>query len=596
MRIATYRFKLLILSWAALVGLLGLVYFRHANSLGRDIVAETEARAVRDLDAVAWLVASAAPKSDPAAFDDWVITLAPKLGCRITYIVDGRVAAESDVDQKNLPGIEDHADRPEVRAAEAGGLGKDIRVSRTIGRRLVYVARQLSGVPGLPDGILRVAVPWSEVEERLAGAKREAFYILGSALVCALLLMWLMARHMSRTVKTFSEAVQAIGRGDFSRRIRHVPGREFSPLAEAVNAMAGSLFDHVRDLAERRSEREAVFDALAEGLAVIGQDGRITAHNKALAALFDCGPELVGMHPLEACLNLDIQSATRDMLTRTEAGGTWRIRTRLSDGRDVEAALAPFPDRSGGRRLILVLHDVSDILKAEAAMREFLINAAHRLRTPLSSIRGYAETLLDAPPADPAKGRELLSVVLKNAEDIATVLSGMLALAKSRSAAGKARPPEADLADAVQAALRGAAPAIEDRELTVAGAGELPPLPVVAEPDGLAYVAASFVARVLAAGRPGEVVWFASRTAGPWCELAVVAGGAQAGPAWPCGEDPEPRPGFDPGAKDFFALAVCRDIVAGFGGRLWLRQEPESHGFSLCLRLKRADGDERPRA
>jgi two-component system phosphate regulon sensor histidine kinase PhoR len=336
-----------------------------------------------------------------------------------------------------------------VVAAARGGTGLDVRRSATLGTDLVYAARRTEGAGGadgagrVPPGILRLAVPYSQVQDRLARDTDGLLLILATTLAgTGLLALWL-TRRMAGTIKAFSATAKAIGDGDFESRIRVWPGSEFQPLAETVNAMAKKIRRQLKTIEDQANEHAAVFEGMAEGVAVIGPDGKILAHNHALAGMFPTSLGLVGRHPLETGMDLAIQEAvTAELLGPAENAGEGGegagdgtpepLSMRLPGGRHVEVALVPFLDHKSRPRLILVFHDVSAERRAADILRSFVIDASHRLRTPLTSIKGYAETLLDNPPQDPEAGRSLMSIILKNADVMGKVVTDLLSRASTQ--------------------------------------------------------------------------------------------------------------------------------------------------------------------
>jgi two-component system phosphate regulon sensor histidine kinase PhoR len=188
-------------------------------------------------------------------------------------------------------------------------------------------------------------------------------------------------------------------------------------------------------------------------VAVVGGDGRIVAHNKALAGMFPTPLGLVGRHPLETGMGLAVQEAVAAALAgpadqadgegRGECGGPDApIPLRLEGGRHVEVARVVFLDHKARPRLILVFRDVSAERRAADILRSFVIDASHRLRTPLTSIKGYAETLLDNPPQDPGAGRGLLAVILKNANAMSSVVTDLLSRASTQCDEARPEGPE----------------------------------------------------------------------------------------------------------------------------------------------------------
>lgn len=427
-----YLTRLLVWSWLALFAALTLIFWRYGEWLGEELVTETTVAAWKNAEIIHWLIEDKAPYADERALQERVTDLGRRFGLRVTYIVNGKVRADSDVPFEALASLEDHSNRPEVVQALAQGHGADSRRSATLGRQLLYAAKRADDLtPGAGPGILRLASPYFQISEQLNQIWLHVLLIFLPTSACAALLTYLLIRSMGRTMRSFTEAVRAIGEGDYESRIRVPPGPEFQPLAQSINDMAKKIRRHIKTITDERSQRDALFDGLAEGLAVLDHDGRIEAHNQALTRFLPEASLSVGRFPLEATLNLELQQAVNEYLVERARDKPAVLSLTLGQTH-VELRITPFEDRKGRRKLILAFHDVTEIKNAEITLRQFLIQASHHLRTPLTSVKGYAETLRDGVCADPQESRRLLDVIVRNADVMSGVITNMLAMASRR--------------------------------------------------------------------------------------------------------------------------------------------------------------------
>ncbi len=591
-----YHLRLVLISWGVLLVFLAGLFFGFGHQAEEALVRESEDRAQARLELAAWILPQKAPFASPTAFEAWITDLGQRLGSRVTYIVDGRVLADSDVAEADLPNLEDHSLRNEVVQARMSGRGKDIRRSATLKRDLIYVAALLKNVPGLPDGVLRVAAPFSEVQASLSRTRTWLTAVLLSALIISALATWWGVRRLVAVIRDFSDTVRDIGEGDLDRRVRDFPGREFLVLAESINNMARRIKRDMKTIRDQTSRLEAMFDAMAEGVAVIGADGRITSHNTALAKMFSGLANLEGRIPLEAGLPLESQQAVDLLLSDSSAPGPVVKQVQAGEQHFQEVVAVPYLDHKERRGLILVFHDISEIKRVEAILRDFVGNASHQLRTPLTSIKGYAEVLIDMPPADPAKAKEILSTILRNADHMSRVITCMFALAKSRFLAERGRSLPTDGRRCLTRAAETLAGRVreKDAELDFSGVPDSGAV-VLADDDALIQVFANIIENALKYGpdQARVVVSFA------------VENGLGAfyfkdfGPGIP-EKDRErvferfyrgDRNTIDLGGGAGLGLAICRDIVVGFGGTIKVEgpADPETgQGTVFVVRLKMA--------
>lgn len=427
--------RLLALCLALLLGAAVFVFHQATSRAGEELVREFDAREAKTLDMVLWLVQSRAPYQGLEPLRSLAGELSGRFGVRVTYVSNGKVLAESDLGPAETEKMDDHSQRPEIADARKSGFGKFVRYSTTLQTTLCYMARPVSGVAGLPDGVLRIAVPYTSVQKVLEESRSQFFAVIAAMAVCAAALAAFMIFRARGMLRSFSMAVDDLGRETAPDKIRVCPGSEFKPLVESINVLAKRARKNIRRLQDTRSQFEAVLANMADAVAVLDKDGTIILHNAALEALLGAGPQAcVGRHVLESGLGVDVFRAVSSAL-ESDGSGPPRFQARLASGRDADVDLVPYVTSRGKRRVILVLHDVTAMKNAERVLRDFVIDASHQLRTPLTSIQGYAATLMDTPPDEPAQARSMLATILKKSQDMGAVVTTLL---------GKASPQAGD--------------------------------------------------------------------------------------------------------------------------------------------------------
>lgn len=437
----------LLWTWGFFLLVLSAVFVFATRQSEHTVVAEAEDRARSALGLVRYLLRARAPVDGNTGLAAYVDSLGPHLGFRLTYIVGGRVVADSDVTTAGVAEMENHADRPEVRDALAGGYGQDVRLSHTLGRDMLYVAEPFPGAPGIPAGVLRLALPISTLRGELGRLRLTLLWVLGLVFVAGGVVAYGLARSMSRSLKEISGVVAAIGQGEYDRRIHIVPARDFAPLAEAVNVLAERVGAHVREIEERRERQAAILDGMAEGVAILDDRGRIQAVNRALAAMFPQSVDPVGKTPIEAGMSLAIERC----LDGENPGQGPAGRYELPGERVAEISVVPVAGDAHAR--IATFHDVTEVAALDRIFRDFVIDASHRLRTPLTKVQGYAETARDLAAADAAGAGAALDVVLRGAGEMRAVIDDLLAAARDRFAATAAAAPAGDALAALRQAL-----------------------------------------------------------------------------------------------------------------------------------------------
>ena len=253
----------------------------------------------------------------------------------------GSVLGDTAPGAQPVTRLDNHADRPEVREAMAGKPGFTIRPSGTLGTDLAYAAVALQN-----GDILRVSVPLVSlrqiIDSQLAVFTRIGLITVALSLVLAGLLSGALRRSLSQMVSV----VEAISLGNFQRRLRRIPGREFAPLADAVNRMAENIEEHIRAAAEQTAQLESILDTMSDGVLVLGPRGRIRRCNRALAREFPDAASALGAQVVEVIPSPPLQNAVDDLMAEAEARNHARQRALA-----LAASVAQdYPELAAGER------------------------------------------------------------------------------------------------------------------------------------------------------------------------------------------------------------------------------------------------------
>jgi two-component system phosphate regulon sensor histidine kinase PhoR len=365
---------------------------------------------------------------------------------RVTLIdASGRVLGDSDVPRENLPQVENHAGRPEVKAALAGHTGSAIRQSATVGEPFLYVAVPSPGAG--PIAVVRVAEPLTVFAEVNASLFRLfGLFAALTMLILLAVLFWLSGRQGAR-VKALERTAARLGQGDLAARALERPADELGRLGRAMNAMAAEMRGRVEALERERDEREHILTHMTDGVALVDMSNRVIHSNRRMAEIlglaptFPTPPAPENGTPLAAFVRspgleelvADARRADRPVETELRL---WAPRPRMV------RASATRLDAGGRQAVLLVLHDLTEIELLARVRQEFVANVSHELRTPLTSIRGYAETLLEGGLDDHDHREGFVSVIREQAERLTAIVEDLLSLAElERPGAAPRREP-----------------------------------------------------------------------------------------------------------------------------------------------------------
>jgi two-component system phosphate regulon sensor histidine kinase PhoR len=372
--------------------------------------------------------ASAVERGSGQAPDSLAKVLGRASSARFTVALpSGKVVGDTDEDPSRM---ENHGDRPEIMRALAGAVGMVTRYSDTERRNMMYVAIPLRRGVGVVAA-LRVSVPITLVAESLHGMHLRIF--LGGLLVTLLAagVGFILARRITRPLDDLKRGIARFGTEGLGYRLPVSHLDEVGSVAEVVNDMAARLDERMRTEARGRSEQEAIFSSMVEGLIVVDTAERVTRVNEAAERFLGLEPgAATGKTIQEAVRNPSLQELVTKALAVAQPLEKDIVLHREDGDRYLNAHAAAL--REGDRRIgaVIVLHDVTRLQRLENVRREFVANVSHELKTPITSIKGFIETLRDGAARRPADAQKFLEIVAKQADRMNSIIEDLLLLSK----------------------------------------------------------------------------------------------------------------------------------------------------------------------
>ena len=557
-------------------------FYYFDSSLRTDILRDAKSRAVTYLDTVEWTTREN-NFSTIQEFDWWLKELSRRLNVRITYIARGAVIADTNVPYAAIATLPSHAARPEVLTALQGQTGVEIRFSTTIQKDLIYAAKMNEGHGIVPRGVLRVAIPVSSASERLTRLEAGMMWVFIFTVLGTVLFGYLVTRPFLVSIRRLATTAQAIGFGQYQRRIRTYPGTEFEPLVTAINDMAQNIELNLRTVVDQKNRLEAVFDGMSEGVMVLDERGRIHSCNTALTRMLACVDDCRGDTVIEATMQPDLQVAVDEILASSSPQDK-TLMLELPENVFLAVNLVPFRDPKDARKMVLVFHDVSEREQLEKVRRDFVANVSHELKTPLTSIKGYAETLIDAPQTPHETARRFLEIILRNADHMTKMVNSLLVLARSQHARDTSKFSTVNGAEIARQAMRDMMPTAREKSITLHSVIDGDTVSVVADAEGLSEVFRNLIDNAIKYSPQASTVSIGMQEGDDVVAFSVRDQGT--------GIPPESQSRIferfyrleneeSPVAKDGSAglgLAICRRIIRSYGGDIWVESpvDPET--------------------
>ena len=450
----------LLAGFLGVIGLLvALIVLLLGTGLRQDLLGTFRAELERQLA----LAAAIMDDADPARPDDVARLITERIGYRVTVIDrEGVVLGDSYMEPGRLAEVENHAGRPEVRAVLSGSerVAFAERPSATVGASLLYGARMAS-LGGTPV-VLRIAAPQTEIERTVDRIQRTVAVTGLVAMALSLLVAYAFSRILARPLVALADRARRLADGDLTSRVPGARVAELQDVAVAFNRLTDELRSHLSELGRERDEMETLIDCMAEGVVALTDDGRVLRTNRAVRALLEL-PAVPQFSPIGAVIrHAELRDALEDSVTVEEQSREIEI-----GGRNILLASRAL-DRGGA---VTTLLDITELRHLEQVRRDFVANASHELKTPLTSIRGYAETLVESDPPEDLR-RKFLASIRNNTLRLQRLVDDLLDISRLESGGWSAASERV----AVAAVAR------EARDLVVANA-ERPPAAFTVEGD-----------------------------------------------------------------------------------------------------------------
>jgi len=364
-------------------------------------------------------------RATPVELGDFVRHAAAPTESRVTIMaLDGTVVADSEVAPDDLGRLENHAARPEMRAALAGHVGRDLRTSVSINAPLLYVALPVREAERVV-GVVRLALPLSAVTASYGRVHRVLLAGGLVALAVAFGIGIFVAGRVTRPVVEMQAIARQMSEGQFAVRAPAGSMDELGSLGRALNVMVARLREQIETLRSERAKATAILDGMVEGVLAVDGHEVVLLMNERARAMFGVGPGRGEGKPfLEVIRNADLHEIFR---AGRHAGDVARRELRLTAPveRTLRVTAVPLPLGPEPPGVVMVVDDVSELRRLEQVRTEFVANVSHELRTPLTAIQGYLETLLGGALEEREHAQRFIEVAFRHTERLGRLLNDL---------------------------------------------------------------------------------------------------------------------------------------------------------------------------
>ncbi|EHR7110364.1 PAS domain-containing protein [Listeria monocytogenes] len=365
---------------------------------------------------------------DAATIQKSLDPLGEDIDARITVIdSEGDVVADTKKDPEKL---DNHMNRPEVADILKKGesVGISIRESDSLGYSMLYVAVPVKH-QGKTDGVLRISISLESVDAAVAKLWGNLALIFGIALVIIAAISVFIARKITRPVREIIEVSTDLANHKYDSRIHGKISGELQDLSISVNTLAESLETQMFEIKQNEQRLNAIVQNLVSGVMLINVDKQVIMTNRTMYQIL--GETEITGKPFYEVIKSFALSQLIEGTFETKTIQQKEIILYFPREMILDASVSPILGENGEiTGIILLLHDITQIRHLENVRSEFVTNVSHELKTPVTALKGFAETLLDGAMYDEVLLKKFLTIIKEESDRLHRLIMDILALSR----------------------------------------------------------------------------------------------------------------------------------------------------------------------
>lgn len=335
---------------------------------------------------------------------------------RVTYIdMQGKVTYDSTVNGETL---DNHNDRQEIIEARKTGTGFAVRYSKSTEKNMMYFATIFG------DGfIIRSSMPLKIING--LGSKYFKFYIV-AIIFSAILSIWFSLKLSYIIVKPITDLdfiTSRISKGEFHRRVKILSDGEIGKLAKNFNEMADKLEFTLNEVTDKQNRLEAILQSMDSGVIAVDRSNKVIMINPYAKKIFGITKDIIGQNLLDNIRDFELENVFH------QSDDDYKeIKIVWPKVRELRIKTADIINRSEHIGTVAVVQDITEVKKLETMRTQFVANVSHELKTPLTSIKGFAETLKYVDDTDTKE--KFLNIINEEAERLTRLITDILILSQ----------------------------------------------------------------------------------------------------------------------------------------------------------------------
>jgi two-component system phosphate regulon sensor histidine kinase PhoR len=344
---------------------------------------------------------------------------------QITVVLrNGVVIGDS---KKNQEELSNQLDNAEIHSALNGQIKSYIRFNETTRFKSLYVAIPIHRNTEIV-GVLLNSVPISVIDNQMWRLYLSVIFGSLFIVIVAFYYIFKFAKKINKPITEMSECAEHFAQGQFSKKISIPDIFELEVLAISLNKMASQLDEKIILIDQQKNEIDAVLASMAESVLAVDHFGKIIRYNEAFQKLFGLSESVTGKDFAEIVRNKDLEDYITTNLTinlKPEEKTIYLIKQSLYMKANGSALIDAMGEKYGA---VIVLSDITRMKQLDQIRQEFVSNASHEIRTPITSIKGFVETILSNGLDDKEDTKRFLNIVDKQSDRLIAIINDLLLL------------------------------------------------------------------------------------------------------------------------------------------------------------------------
>lgn len=458
----------------------------------------TEDHLIENAQLVSEVITLGGLDEDRKTLDEWTSHFNDEITLRYTIIgKDGTVIADSESDIETM---DNHIDRPEIDAVLVRNqdVGTSTRLSDTKDTSMMYVAIPVKA-DGEIIGAVRTSITTESIDNAISAIWTTLSAILFIILLVSVISAALLSYNITKPINRVINVTKRLQNKDYSARINADYSGEIGNLNTSVNALAASLQAHVNEIEESEKQLNSILSNLVSGVVLIDDKGFVDLTNHATERFLSKHTSKITGREYSYVfgpLGIDhlIETVIEDNVKRHDEAHIYFPEERILD-----VHIAPYYSQGWQQRgAIIVMHDITNIRRLEKMRSEFVANVSHELKTPITSVKGFAETLLSGDVSDKETSDQFLRIIYDESERLNRLITDLLELSKIEKQAMPLQITDVNVNEIINNSTQTISKFARDKNITL----HLPddsaePVHVEADKDRLGQIVLNLVANAV---------------------------------------------------------------------------------------------------